>query len=168
MTTTSIEKPVRRPSSAETRLGLLLALIVGCGRAPMRDIAWERHATALSGPWSVQFSASSTGAAVTGTMELTPNRSIDRAYPPIGVPTNYGTYAVAFRDLGGPPSGTLVPAVVAGFVGEDSVFVLFETDRETFAMQMRGRFAGDSVSGTWRAAQSRGTIAAGTFTMRRQ
>lgn len=101
-------------------------------------------------------------------MELSPNRTIDREYPRIGLPTNYGTYDVVFRDLGGAPSGNRVPAVIAGFIDADSVIVSFETDRETFAMQMRGAFGGDSVTGTWTAFQSRGTIASGTFSMSRQ
>ena len=148
------------------RIPALLFLALGCAAAPQRDAAWEQHAGALSGKWSIRFSYA-TGQSTTGTMQLTPNRTIDHAYSRIGIPTNYGTYAVAFHDLGGPPSGRRVPAVAAGFVG-DSVYILFETDREPFAMQMRGTLRGDSVRGTWAASQSRGTIASGTFIMSRQ
>lgn len=150
------------------RAAALLVLLVGCGSADARDGAWEQHAAKLSGEWIVRFTYARDHAAVAGTMDLMPNHTIDRSYPRIGVPTNYGTYAIGFRDLGGPPSGNRVPAVVAGFVSDDSVHLSFETDRETFTMQMHGALSGDSLRGTWIASQSRGTIASGTFSMTRK
>ena len=146
------------------RRAALILMLLACRAPDGRNADWERHAAALSGHWSVRFSYGQGGEA-TGAMDLTANGTIERDYPRIGLPTNYGTYAVAFGGLGGAPSGALVPAVVAGFVGDDSIFVLFETDRPAFSMEMRGRLANDSVRGTWLAAQSRGTIASGTFTM---
>jgi hypothetical protein len=146
---------------------VLFVLALGCTGQPARDRTWEAHAAALKGRWVVRFTYSS-GESADGTMELMPNRTIDRRFPRIGVPTSYGTYAVVFPKLGGPPSGSRVPAIVAGFVpGSDSVIVSFETDRETFWMQMLGVHAGDSVQGKWVAGQSRGTIASGSFIMAR-
>lgn len=154
---------------------LLLLALAACGGVRARDAAWERHAASLAGHWAVRFDYGPAVRAgdprpdppVNGSIDLTINRTVDRDYPRIGVPTNYGTYAIAFRGLGGSPSGGRVPALVAG-VDSDSVFVFFETDRESFSLQMRGRLAGDSLRGSWIAAQSRGTIAAGTFTMTRR
>jgi hypothetical protein len=146
---------------------LLLALLSGCAAGAERGVDWERRATSLSGRWLVRY-AYAKGESASGVMELTPNRTIDRDYPRIGLPTNYGTYDVVFPDLGGPPSGGRVPALIAGFIGADSVVISFETDRKTFGMQMRGALRGDSVTGTWTVSQSRGTIASGTFIMTRQ
>jgi hypothetical protein len=146
------------------RRAVLVLLLAACRAPDGRTAEWERHATALSGHWSVSFSYAK-GGEVTGGMDLTANRTVESEYARIGIPADYGTYAVTFRDLGGAPSGTRVPAVVAGFVGEDSVLVLFDSDRPTFHMEMRGRLENDSVRGTWIAAQSRGTIASGSFMM---
>jgi hypothetical protein len=60
-----------------------------------------------------------------------------------------------------------VPAIVAG-VADDSVYVLFETDRKAFSMQMRGQLTRDSIRGVWSAGQAHGTIAGGTFLMTRK
>ena len=141
--------------------------LLACSAPHGRDATWEVRSRALRGHWAVQFQYAA-GEPVNGAFDLAPNGTIDHEYPRIGLPTNYGTYAVHFRDLGGPPAGSRVPAVVAGFVADDSVVVLFETDREMFSMQMRGTLSGDTLRGTWAAAQSRGRIAAGTFTMIRQ
>ena len=157
------------------RASALLILALACWGSPARDAAWEEHAASLAGRWSVRFDyrpdrlAGDRGAdrSASGSIEMTINRTMSRAYPKVGVPTNYGTYAVAFTGLGGSPSGDGVPALVAG-VAADSVFVFFETDRDGFSMQMRARLAADSIRGSWFAAQSRGTIASGTFIMARE
>jgi hypothetical protein len=146
---------------------VVAALLLACRAPAVRDATWQRQARSLSGDWVVRFSYA-TGGDVVGTMQLTPNATIDRAYPLIGLATDYGTYAVTFRDLGGPPSGGRVPALVAGFVAGDSVVMLFESDRPTFTMAMRGRYEGDSVRGIWSATRTHGTIAGGTFLMARQ
>ena len=147
---------------------VLLFSLVACAKPEARDAAWESHALQLSGQWAVRYQYDTSGSAVNGSMDLTANGTIDREYPRIGLPTDYGTYAVPFRGLGGPPSGARVPAVVAGFVRADSVYVFFETDRAGFAMQMRGRLLNDTVRGAWSAGHTRGTIASGHFIMTRR
>ena len=147
---------------------LLLLSLAACAKPETRDSEWERHASELSGGWTLRYQYDTGDPSVEGSMDLTANRTIDSEYPRIGLPTNYGTYAVPFRNLGGPPSGRRVPAVVAGFVGADSVYVRFETDRDGFSMQMQGRLFNDTLRGTWFAGQTRGRIASGTFTMTRR
>ena len=148
------------------RAFVLLLAVVACSDGFARGAEWESHAAALEGRWAVRFEYAD-HSSVSGSIELTPNHAIDRTYPRMGLPTNYGTYAVPFEKLGGSPSGRRVPALVAGVAG-DSMFVVFETDREGFSMHMRGRLSGDSIGGTWAAVQTRGTIAAGTFIMTRR
>lgn len=141
-------------------------LALGCSAPATRDAVWERNADAMAGRWNVRF-AYATGESATGELELTVNRAVDAEYPGMGLPTNYGSYAVDFVRLGGSPAGKRVPAIVAGVV-RDSLRVSFETDREGFSMQMRGALGADSIRGAWSATQARGTIAAGTFLLTRR
>jgi len=154
---------------------LCIVLALACSAPGTRDASWNRRAASLTGGWAVRFDYtrdSTTERAAeppsVGSFDLIVNRTLNREYPRIGLPTNYGTYAVDFRRLGGSPSGARVPVVVVGAADDDSVFVFFETDREGFSMQMHGRLIADSVRGSWSASQSRGTIASGTFVMTRR
>jgi hypothetical protein len=152
------------------RAGMTAAVAaIACSGSHGRGPVWERRAAALTGQWTAEFAYSypASTPAMRGTIDLTVNRSMDDPYPRIGIPTNYGTYAIDFVRIGGSPSGARVPALVAGVAEPDSVVVFFETSREGFSMWMKGVRAGDSIRGTWSAARTRGTIASGTFIMSR-
>jgi hypothetical protein len=145
---------------------IVLTLALACRAPAARDAVWERHAADLAGRWTVRYDYAGGGTA-TGSIDLTINRTVEKGLAGIGIPTNYGTYDVPFRGLGGSPSGNRVPTLLTG-VRSDSLFVVFESDREGFFMRMRAPLAVDSIVGAWVAGQSRGTIASGTFTMTRQ
>jgi hypothetical protein len=142
--------------------------VIACSRAPVRDARWQQRAEAMSGMWSVRLSFGSTPAQATGTMTLTANHAIDHAVDGIGLPTNYGAYAIDFRALGFSPSGVQVPAVFVGACAGDSIGFVFETDRPAFSMSMRGSLHADTVTGRWSAEESRSTLARGSFIMTHQ
>jgi hypothetical protein len=148
----------------------VLVLAAACA-TPDRDAAWSLHAGTLTGRWDVllQIDRAITAPRSTmgGTITLTENRSVDRALPDVGLPTNYGAYEIDFRPLGFVPSGGLVPSVLAGVTPGDTLQVEFETDRSGFVMRMTAPLASDSLRGTWFAVESRNPVASGTFLMTR-
>jgi hypothetical protein len=157
-------------------LGVWLLFAVGCDSHLVRDAAWQRQAASLSGDWNVEMSIRPSGlpgadrswSRARGVLLLTPNRSVNVELEGASPPTNYGIYDIDFSALGFNPSGTLVPGVFVGVGRGDSIVVVFESDRAGFSMRMAGPVASDSIGGSWYAAESRNTIATGSFLMTRR
>jgi hypothetical protein len=148
---------------------LLMIAGLACAGANQRGSDRARVATALAGSWSVVLDGGSDGfsaRSASGVMTLVANRELERSFPRIGRPTNYGVYDVDFDAWGFAPYGTRPPTVVLGPSGDDSIAILFDTDRPGFALSMTGSLRGDTIRGVWRL-EGHGAGRHGSFVMAR-
>ena len=150
----------------------------------------ETPARQLVGAWDAQFvverspgrqvaRADGPGTAVRGIITLVEDRK-GTVYPDLGVALHSGAYDIDFRPLGFDPHVSGEPPTVAattlgvatGGHWPDSVVVMISPQlagRGTIrGVVLRGRLAGDSVTGRWFAGGAPPFGAHGTFVLRRR
>ena len=160
-------------------LCLVTAALLGCAdRSALDQRAAAPSAQRLVGTWDVRFDlerppvlTERTGTAVRvvrGRLAFLENRWLNASYPEIETPTDYGTFDIDFTPFGFEPRNAgQPPTAVAGWLGKDSVEIILAPDQDRTVVTMRGRFAGDSLVGTWDVSIGRGDGGGGRFLMSR-
>lgn len=152
--------------------------VAGCKSSVVQmNRADSAVADALAGTWDMQFQLTrspiltlDTAAApreIRGRLSLLVNRSLDRSFHRIGIPSNYGSYDVDLTPFGFDTrvSGT-TPTAVAGKVSDDSVEVILSPESEIGELVLTGGRKGDRVVGTWHVTLPR-SGGEGTFVLER-
>jgi hypothetical protein len=160
-------------------LCLAAATMLACAdRSAMEKRAAAQAAQRLVGTWDVRFDlerplllTARTGTAVRvvrGRLAFLENEWLNASYPQIETPTDYGTYDIDFTPFGFEPRNAgQPPTAVAGWLGKDSVEIILAPEQSRTAVAMRGKFAGDSIAGTWEVSISRADGGGGRFLMSR-
>lgn len=160
-------------------LCLTVAIAASCAdRTALDQRAESAPAQRLVGTWVVSFHMDrslmptmdtvSVPQDVRGQLAFLANRWLDRAYPQIETPTDYGTYDIDFAPFGFDPRVTgQPPTAVAGWLAHDSVEIILEPEQTQMAVTMRGKLDGDSISGIWQVSVSRTSGGGGRFMMSR-
>lgn len=158
--------------------GALVAVAIGCeAPRPAMNAADAVEAQRLSGMWMVRFQlirspmialdSAVVPRGIQGKLSLLVNTSLNRSFPGMGIPTNYGSYDVDLRPFGFDtrvPGKT--PTAVAGRLSDDSVEIILGPENEAGEVVMTGRLQQGAVTGIWRVFLPT-TGGEGTFAMER-
>ena len=153
---------------------LLTAALAACGASDRPP--GSGGPDPLTGVWSAELVLtrpmlgrpdSATAGAARGRIALLREDRLREAPGLTGAPTHVGTHTLSLRRFGFEPGqrGDM-PGGVARWVPPDSVELAFESPGGGEAFTIRGRLAGDSITGRWHYS-TRVTGAAGRVTMRR-
>jgi hypothetical protein len=154
------------PAKVITYLAAASALS-GCKTpAPQVSRADSALAANLAGTWNMQFrlirspvltlDTVTAPREIRGKLSLLVNRSLDRSFRRIGIPTNYGSYDVDLTPFGFDTRvGGNTPTAVAGRLSGDSIEVILSPESEIGELVLIGRLEGNNVVGTWRVTLPR-------------
>jgi hypothetical protein len=162
------------------RIVLLAAVtaLPGCkGSVVQMSPADSALANGLAGTWGMQFrlirspilrlDTAAAPRVIQGKLALLVNRSLDRSFNRIGIPTNYGSYDVDLTPFGFDTRVTgTAPTAVAGRLSDDSVEVILSPESEIGELVLVGRLYGNSVVGRWHVTLPR-SGGEGTFVLER-
>lgn len=156
----------------------LVFVAIGCedSRPPM-NAADALDAQRLIGMWEVRFQlirspvialdSAVVPTGIQGRLSLLANTSVNRTFPRMGIPTNYGSYDVDLTPFGFDTrvSGK-TPTTVAGRLAGDSVEIILGPENEAGELVMIGQLKQGVVTGRWRVFLPT-TGGEGTFEMKR-
>lgn len=157
------------------RAPLLLALAAACGGGDRPPPAGP-GADALTGAWSAELVVTDPlvgrhpvpGEPARGTISLLRDDEPRQVRGLGGPPTHVGAQTVHLRGFGfepRPPGD--VPGVAARWIAPDSVELVFASATRDQAFVIRGRLAGDSITGGWHYSSRGAGGARGRVVMRR-
>jgi hypothetical protein len=153
-----------------------VAIACDASRPPM-NAADAIEAQRLAGMWEVRFQlirspmialdSAVVPTGIQGTLSLLVNTSLNRTFPRMGIPTDYGSYDVDLTPYGFDTrvSGK-TPTAVAGRLEGDSVEIILGPESEAGELVMIGRLQHGAVAGRWRVFLPT-TGGEGTFEMKR-
>jgi hypothetical protein len=159
-------------------MALLAVSVLGCeATRPSFTAADTMTAGQLAGEWVmrlrvahspvVDFDSARAPAEIRGRLSLLANTSLGRAFPEIGVATNYGSYDLDLTPFGLDPRETgKPPMAVAGRTTADSIEIILSPEGSAGSVQMVGRFGGAAIKGVW-SMTLRSVGAVGDFILER-
>jgi hypothetical protein len=155
-------------------LGLVAAMLIACtDRSALERQARAATTQRLIGTWDARFHLDqplilrpAVKQDVYGQLAFLANRWLNRKYPAMDSPSDYGTFDVDFTPFGfDARSSNETPTAVAGWVGDDSLEIILGDPQSEIAVTMRGGVRGDSIGGNWRVSISRSSGGGGKFVM---
>jgi hypothetical protein len=156
------------------RAALLLAAALAACEAPHRPPPGAGADDALSGVWSARLVMTTplVGRAVTpdtvrGTITLLRDDRRGQVPGLGGAPTHVGAHTLHLDPYGIALPENVVPGVASRLLPGDSVEMAFELARADQAFTVRGRLAGDSITGRWHYSGHATGGAAGRAVLRR-
>lgn len=137
------------------------AVLMGCdGSRPPMSAKESVDAQRLSGIWDMRFhlirsplialDTSSVPRAIQGKLSLLVNTSLNRSFPGMGIPTDYGSYDVDLTPFGFDTrvSGK-TPTAIVGWISGDSVEIILGPEGEAGELFLVGRLEDNVVTGIW-------------------
>ena len=165
------------PAFRTSGLCLLAAMLFACtDRSALERQARAATTQRLIGTWDARFhldqplvlrpGSGSVKQDVYGQFAFLANRWLNRDYPTMESPSDYGTFDVDFTPFGfDARTNDEAPTAVAGWLKHDSLEIILGDPQSDMTVRMSGRVAGDSIVGGWRVLVSRTGGGGGRFVM---